>query len=167
MRRLWILLALPVAAITFVWLAGILVGPHYSVKASLQVEATPEAIWKALNAVENYPNWRPDVTLVEMAGMKPDMKWKEYDGKGRLANYTNTGSVLPGKWVSQMTSGVSAMHASRTLLIVALEAGGTLIEATEEGDISNPIERFRYRFQIGYSVALQKFLADLRKRLGE
>jgi hypothetical protein len=59
------------------------------------------------------------------------------------------------------------MQASRTLLIVAMEAGGTLIEAKEEGEISNPLERFRYRFQIGYSVALEKYLFDLRKRMGE
>ena len=162
MRRLWFLILLPIAALAFVWLAGILVGPHYSVNASLHVEATPEAIWKALKAVENYPLWRSDVTLVELAATKPDMTWKEYDGKGRLSVFTNAGSVLPGKWVSQITSGANPMHARRTLLIVAMEAGGTLIEAKEEGEISNPLERFRYRFQIG---SVWWYLCTQRHRL--
>lgn len=167
MKRLWMLPALPFAAVAFVWLGGILLGPHYTVSASRKVEATPEAICAVLEAVENYPGWRSDIANVEVAQRKPYLKWMEYDNRGRVSTYTDEGSVTPGKWISRIMAGTLPMRASRTFLIVATEDGGTEIAVKEEGDIKNPLERFQYRFQTGYSVALERYLEDLRKRLGE
>jgi hypothetical protein len=175
--------ALPAALAGFVWLAGALVDPHYEAGSSIRVEATPEAVRLVLASIENYPRWRTDVAAVEITGRKPSPTWLEYDAKGRATAYAQTEDGLadepvrerpdespgasPIKWAERITGGTLPMRARRTFLMVPIEDGGTRIAVTEEGEIANPLERFRYRFQIGHTAALEKYLADLRKRLAE
>jgi hypothetical protein len=167
MKRLWLIPVIPALVLGFVWLVGILLGPHYSTSATISLEATPESIAEVLRTVENYPRWRSDVTAVKMGKQEPVLFWTELNHLGKPTTFSNSGSRLPEKWVSHFENGEPSMQASRVFLLVALEAGGTQIAVKEAGEIKNPFSRFLYRFQTGYADALEKFLVDLRKRLGE
>jgi Polyketide cyclase / dehydrase and lipid transport len=94
------LMGLPLGSILFIWVSGLLLGPHYQVSAVILVEAPPEAIWKVLEEVESYPKWRRDIASIEITERRPDRVWWEKDITGSREKFCSRGSVYPNKWLA-------------------------------------------------------------------
>jgi hypothetical protein len=150
-----------------VGLSGFLLPARHEAGMSIHVQATPEAVWAVLAAVEDYPRWRSDVSVSEIIRSKPTLAWRQSDSKGRASLHTEGPGRLAEKWVDRLSGGKKEANGSRTFLIVADAVGGSTIGLTEVVEIPEPLARFRARFMTGYSSELNSLLNDLKRRLGE
>lgn len=148
-------------------LSGFLLPARHEAGMSIHVQATPEAVWAVINAVEKYPRWRSDVAVSEIMDRKPVLTWRQSDSKGRTSRHCEGPGRQAEKWVEKITGGKPGMKGTRTFLIVADAMGGSTIALTEVVEISNPLARFRLRFMTGYARNVKSLLEDLRRRLGE
>ena len=162
--RLCAVLAL-LAAVT--GLSGFLLPARHEAGMSIHVQATPEAVWAVLTAVEEYPRWRSDVAASEIMDSNPALAWRQSDSKGRNSHHREGSGREAEKWVETLTGGDSGIKGTRTFLIVADDVGGSTIALTEVVETPDLLARFRLRFMTGYARNLKSLLDELKRRLGE
>jgi hypothetical protein len=161
----WTLCGLAAAA-AFVWLAGTLLPVKHEASASIRVQASPEAVYAVLTAVENYPRWRSDVGFSEMTVHHPERVWTETDARGRLTLHVEGAGRPAEKWIDRIVGGKPQRRGERVFLIVADAQGGAQVALKETVIITDALGRFRARFISGYAKDSRILLEELKKRLG-
>ncbi len=149
------------------WLSGFLLPVRHEASASVRLQASPEAVWAVLTAVENYPRWRSDVATSEIIRSKPVLTWRQTDLKGRVMTHTEGLDRPIEKWADHLSGGDLDVGGERVFLIVGDSSGGSTVALTESAEIKDPLARFRARFVTGYTKDLKQVTDDLRKRLAE
>jgi uncharacterized protein YndB with AHSA1/START domain len=122
-------------------------------------------VWRALTDVSAFPTWRSDVTSVEqLRGDSAHAGWRETGKNGRIT-YEVTESEPPRRLVTTIADRGLPFGGSWTYELVPAN-GGTRLTVTEHGEVYNPVFRFVSRFVIGHTATIDRYLADLRKKLG-
>jgi hypothetical protein len=94
----------------------------------IEVEASPEDVWDLMAAIDQWPNWNPDVTWVSLSGELMEgatFRWKAGPGK-----ITSTLQRVERPWFLAWTGatlGIKAVYVWR----IAVQDGRTIVRTEE------------------------------------
>ena len=163
----WLLFV--VAAVVALALIVVLVGwtlPEKHVASRMaEIPQPPDVVWRAITDVGAFPSWRSDVTSVEqLPGDSAHASWRETGKNGRIT-YEVSESEPPRRLVTRIADRSLPFGGSWTYDLAPAN-GGTRVTVTENGEVYNPLFRFVSRFVMGHTATIDRYLADLKKKLG-
>jgi len=123
---------------------------------------TPDEIFAVLTDVAHFPQWRSDVTGVEILGSSP-LRWREHGSNGDITFVVDESSK-PTRLVTRIDDRSLPFGGTWTYEL-APATGGTAVTITERGEVYNPLFRFMSRFVFGHTATMEAYLAALQKRL--
>jgi uncharacterized protein YndB with AHSA1/START domain len=154
-----------VGLVLLIVIVGYALPAHHRASRSAHFAAAPSALFAAMTDVEGYPSWRSDVKRVELVpnGAGPQ-RFREIGSNGTIlyeierrepdhllvTRIADPSLPFSGTWTQELTA----------------SAAGTTLRVTEDGEVRNPIFRFVSRFVIGHTASIDRYLADLGRRLG-
>jgi hypothetical protein len=155
-----------VGLVLLVYLIGLALPKSHVASASARFAAPPDSIWASLTDVAAFPQWRRDVTRVEVLPDENGQRgWREFTAQGTVT-YRVVESVAPQRLVSRIADEHLPFGGTWTYELVPA-ASGTRLTITERGDIYNPIFRFVARFVTGYTGTMNGVLRALGSKHGE
>lgn len=163
----WILsgIAVLVGLVAVVAIVGTMLPRGHIANRSRSLRARPQDVWRAITEVESFPAWRSSVARVQRL---PDANglpsWREFDRRGDGLTLVCESFESPQRLVTRIADKNLPFGGSWTW-IISPTASGCELSMTENGEIYNPIFRFMARFVLGYSMTLDRYLADLEKHL--
>jgi uncharacterized protein YndB with AHSA1/START domain len=162
---LWIIGGL-VALGLVIYVIGLLLPQSHVASASARFAAKPDALWASLTDVAAFPQWRRDVTRVEILPDENGQRgWREYGRQGTVT-YRVVESVPPQRLVSRIAD--ERLPYGGTWTYELAPAGdGTRLTITERGAIYNPVFRFVARFVMGHTATMNGVLRALGARHDE
>jgi hypothetical protein len=166
MRRAVAIAVIALVALVLVPLVGGFMLPQAHVATrSAEFRVSPDSLWDIITGVLEYPAWRSGVTGVEVLAIRDGLpRWIErssdgpvvYEaaegqrGRRLVVRVESEGLPYDGEWTYEFTPAID---------------GGTTLAITERGEVFNPIFRFLSRFVLGHTTTIDRFLADLGRRL--
>jgi uncharacterized protein YndB with AHSA1/START domain len=125
--------------------------------------AAPAAVYEAISDVARYPEWRKEVTSVDVIAAAP-LKWREHSG-GDAITFEVVGSKPQERLEVRIADPDLPFGGTWTYELMP-EALSTRLRITERGEVYNPVFRFMSRFVLGHTATLDAYLAALQSRLG-
>jgi uncharacterized protein YndB with AHSA1/START domain len=122
----------------------------------------PDRVFAAIADIENYPRWRSDVDAVEVLAWEPRVRWREY-GDDPIT-FERVEIRPPSRLVTRIADPDLPFGGTWTFEL-AEEGKGTRLTITEHGEVYSPLFRFMSRYVFGHGATLERFLADLERRL--
>jgi len=166
-RWIWILAAVVVGLPIVAYGVGLFVPRDHVVSMAIDFEkASVQDVWKLVTDFGNTPQWRSDVSKIEMHGLT--------DGKLRFTEYTSMGEITfevleqqPGKQVVRIVDDDQPFGGTWTWLVSPRPTGGTSVKITEAGFVKNPIFRSIGAIFFSPTDTMEGYLRALAKALGE
>jgi hypothetical protein len=150
------LLALLVTAIGYALPQG------HVVSREATLSASPATVFSTITDVAAQPSWRTGVTSVEVVSSNP-MKWREHERSDTVL-YEVVDSRPPELHRVKIADPDLPFGGTWTYELTA-DGSGTRVRITEHGEVFNPVFRFVSRFVFGHTATIDRYLADLRRRL--
>ena len=163
----WILITLAIIGLLIVAVVGIgfvLPVKHVATR-SARFAQPAEKIFLAITDIQSFPEWRPSVQRVEVlppSGAHP--RFREIGSDGSILFETD--SLVPNKRLVNRIADRSLPFGGRWIYDLTPDGDGTRLTITEEGEVYNPIFRFVSRFIMGHTRTIDRYLGDLKNRLG-
>ena len=165
----WILYALIgiIAIVAVVAVIGLLLPKGHHVSRTVTFNAPPSDVYGAITNFAHYADWRqPDVRSVEMiADDGHGMRFRENGPHGGTTYRIVTREPYT-RVVTRIEDPKAAFGGSWTYDLRP-NGGGTDLTITEDGEVYNPIFRFMSTFVFSPYATMDKYLADLKKHMGE
>ena len=120
--------------------------------------ATPQEVFERITDVARYPDWRQDVSTVEVVSREP-LRWMEHSG-GDTITYEMVEATSPTRLVVRIADPDLPFGGTWTYDLRP-EGEGTRLTITEHGEVYNPVFRFVSRFVFGHSASIEKMLEAL------
>jgi hypothetical protein len=127
--------------------------------------APPDRVFAILMDVEKYPTWRSDVTSVDVLTRTPAPRWREHGSNGTIT-FEIQEARSPSRMITRIADTTLPFGGSWTYAL-SPDATGMKLTITENGEVYNPVFRFMSRFVFGHTATLDRFLSDLRVRIGK
>jgi uncharacterized protein YndB with AHSA1/START domain len=148
-----------------VFLVGSFLPVRHSVTVAREVPAKPDEVWAVINAVEEFPEWRPGVTRVER--LEPIGGWPAWREEGPDGAITfAVAAVEPSRMLVTEIVDDGLPFGGRWTYTLEPTATGTRLTITEDGFVYNPIFRIVSRFFMGYETTANTYLDALAARTG-
>jgi polyketide cyclase/dehydrase/lipid transport protein len=125
------------------------------------VKRSPEVVFDAVADVARYPDWRPDVSTVDVLSPEP-LRWREHGANGDIT-YRRGDESRPSRLVAQIDD-PSLPFGGSWSYDLAPHPSGTLLTITEHGEVYNPLFRVMSRYVFGDTATIDAYLAALEKR---
>jgi uncharacterized protein YndB with AHSA1/START domain len=164
----WILIVVAVIALAavLVQIAGSLVPRQHVASCRASFAQPPEAIWAAIAAVEEYPQWRSDVRSVEpLAAIDGKRVYREVTSFGPIT-FVVDNEERPRRMVLRIADDDLPFGGTWTFELEP-EAAGSRLTITERGEIRPAYFRFMARFVFGYHATLREYLRSLGSKFGQ
>jgi hypothetical protein len=127
--------------------------------------AAPAAVFAVIADVARYPEWRADVSRVELL---PDdgrgVLFREH-GKNGVITFRIEQSDPPSRMLTRIADPSLAFGGTWTYVLTPTPSGGTSLTITEDGEVYNPIFRFLSKVVFSPAATIEGFLAALKKKL--
>lgn len=121
----------------------------------------PAALFDTIANVGKYPEWRSDVSRVEILSTDP-LAWRE-TSNGDIITFQVVESRRPEHLRVRIADPDLPFGGSWTYQLQP-DGPGTRLTVTEQGEVYNPVFRFVSRFIFGHTATIDSFLAALRAR---
>ena len=164
LRAILIIVAILGAIVLAVIVVGFMLPVGHVATRSATFKQSPAEIYTALTDVESFPKWRSSVDAVAVIATGPPKRWREKSGSDEIT-FEIAGAEPPLRLVTRIADPDLPFGGSWTYEL-APEGSGTRLTITEDGEVYNPIFRFMSRFVFGHTATMDRFLADLKKRVG-
>lgn len=130
---------------------------------SLEVSAPPAEVLAAITGYGEYPQWRPDVQKVEIAG---DVV-TETTGFGSISYRVLEKSER--RYVTEIVADAQTapFGGTWTYEFEPAAKGGTRVRITERGFVNPAVMRILSKYVFGHETTLKKFAADLERRFAK
>ena len=152
-------LALVVLGVTAV---GYMLPQDHVASREIVFPAPPASIFEAISDVARYPEWRRDLTSVDVISAAP-LKWREHAG-GDAITFEVVESRPQERLEVRIADPDLPFGGTWTYELMP-EDSSTRLRITERGEVYNPVFRFMSRFVFGHTATLDAYLTDLRARL--
>jgi uncharacterized protein YndB with AHSA1/START domain len=162
----YFLVGLVLMVIGIVLSFGAVLPREHVVTRSVDLRASPQSVWTLISEPDKFPTWRSSVKSVEiLSGGREPVKWVESSGSDRLKL-----AVVEAKsretLVTRIDDDKLPYGGTWTFTLrPSAGDGGSHLEITEQGFVNPPPFRFLAKFVIGHATTIERYLADLRKRL--
>jgi len=163
----WVLLTLAVIAlvVAVVFAVGALVPRDHVASSAATIPAPQQAVFAAITDVRAFPQWRGDVTSVEVIeDGTPPARWRE-TGKFGPMTFERTAVSAPRRFETRIADTGIAFGGGWTF-VVEPDGNASRVTITERGSIYNPAFRFMSRFIFGYYGSQEAYLRALGKHFG-
>jgi uncharacterized protein YndB with AHSA1/START domain len=152
--------ALLIAALVIV---GYLLPVAHVASAEARLARSPGEVFSAIADVKRYPEWRPDVSRVELLAESPRTRWKESGGNGEIT-FEVEDAAPPGRLQARIADQTLPFGGTWTYEMTP-SGSGTLLRITERGEVYNPLFRVLSRFVFGHTATMEQFLRNLERKL--
>jgi uncharacterized protein YndB with AHSA1/START domain len=152
--------ALLVAAVVVV---GYLLPVGHVASAEARFARSPGEVFETIADVKRYPEWRPDVSRVELLAEAPRTRWKESGGNGEIT-FEVEDATPPARLQARIADRTLPFGGTWTYEVTP-SGSGTLVRITERGEVYNPVFRVLSRFVFGHSATMEQFLRNLERKL--
>jgi uncharacterized protein YndB with AHSA1/START domain len=165
---IFVLVALLVLMILAVVAIGTFLPQQHVSTCAARFHQPPDAIWQAITEYSKFPEWRKDVTRVEvLPAVNGKPAWREFDNHGGSIPYEVMVMVPPRALVVRIADPKLPFGGTWTYEISSMRDGSSLVRITEAGEIYNPIFRVAARYLLGYSRTQEQYLRALGAKFGE
>lgn len=150
--------------IVVIALLGASLPMEHTATRSASFRATPEQLW---DLISGPPTWRPEVVRYEeLPARDGHHVWIEYGKADSKMTYEAVELDPPRKLVTRIADPHLPFGGTWTYEITPAADGSSTLTITEHGEVYNPIFRFISRYVIGYTATMDRYLRDLRTKLG-
>ena len=126
--------------------------------------APPSAIYALITGVSEFPKWRSKLDRVEvLPPVDGKVTFHEVGDDGRIL-YVVEEAVPDERLVTRIADPELPFGGRWTYTLRPVPAG-TELEIVEDGEVYNPLFRFMSRFVFGHSTSIDRYLADMARRL--
>jgi uncharacterized protein YndB with AHSA1/START domain len=164
MRIVKFLLILLLLAAGVVFVVGYRLPEQHEASAERQYAYPPERVYQAISTPAQYPRWRTGVQRVDLLPDSAGLKRFREIGMGDEVTYVVEEAVPNQVYVTRIAQQDLPYGGSWTFELGQTGAG-TNVRITENGEVYNPVFRFISKYVMGHSRGLERYLADLDKRL--
>ena len=151
-------------AVALVALIGVFLPKGHRVSRTMTLNAPPAAVFAAITDAARYPEWRRDVTSVELL---PDAggrrQFRENSRNGRITYRFE--EVVPDRRVVTRIADPALPYGGTWTYDLKPSGPGTELTITEDGEVYNPIFRTLSKF-MSPTATIDAYLANLETRLG-
>jgi uncharacterized protein YndB with AHSA1/START domain len=144
-------------------IAGYLLPVAHVASAEARFERAPADVFAVLEDVRRYPEWRPDVSRVDVLSESPRVRWKERGKHGEIT-FELEDRVAPTRLESRIADRSLPFGGSWTYEVTP-SGSGTHVRITERGEVYNPIFLVLSRFVFGHTATMEQFLRNLAEKL--
>jgi uncharacterized protein YndB with AHSA1/START domain len=163
MTKWLIIAALTVAGIVMIAaLIGFLLPRSHRASREQVFAAPPEALWSAITNVDAFPQWRTDITRVQVLPDRDGRRMWIEEGRSGKMTFVVESSDPPRRLVTRIADPKRPFGGTWTYDITPSN-GGSRLTITEDGEIYNPLFRFVARFILGYDGTIGSYLGALGK----
>lgn len=142
---------------------GYLLPVAHVASVEAQFARSPGEVFATIADVKRYPEWRPDVSRVELLADAPRTRWKESGGNGEIT-FEVEDAAPPGRLQARIADRTLPFGGSWTYEVTP-SGSGTLVRITEHGEVYNPVFRVLSRFVFGHTATMEQFLRNLERKL--
>lgn len=154
-----------VAVVALAALVGVFLPKGHRASRTVVYRAAPEAVFAAVSDVARFPEWRSDVTTVEVLSDDGGLTRFREVGRHGAVIYKVEVREPASRLVTRIDDPSQPFGGTWTLVLKPV-AGGTELTITEDGEIYNPIFRVMSKLVFSPYATIDTYQADLRKRLG-
>lgn len=129
---------------------------------SAHLTAPPDAVFATISDVRRYPEWRSDVSSVEVIASSP-LRWHETSG-GDTITFEVVESRPPEHFRVRIADANLPFGGTWTYELTP-DTSGTHLVITEHGHVYNPVFRFVSRLVFGHTATIDRYLAALARRV--
>ena len=164
MTKWLIIAALTVAGIVMMAaLVGFLLPKSHRASREQVFAASPEALWSAITNVDAFPQWRTDITKVQVLPDRDGRRMWIEEGRSGKMTFVVEASDPPRRLVTRIADPRLPFGGTWTYDITPSN-GGSRLTITEDGEIYNPLFRFVARFILGYDGTIGSYLGALGEK---
>ncbi len=147
-------------------LVGSFLPATHTASASVEVAAPIDQVWAALDDVQAFPSWLPEISKIELL---PDRNghrtFRQQQGRNSFV-LEETAKQPPTLVTRTIADDNNFFSGSWEHRLEDLGNGRTRVTLTETGTVSSPIPRAIMRYAVGYDFYLKKFTGTLRSHFG-
>jgi uncharacterized membrane protein len=166
MKIAFILLVAVGGLVLVVLIIGAALPKNHVVSRHIVLHRPPSEVYETVRNFNAAPGWRPDLERVEIISTKENrFRFREHGRQGAVT-YDLVEDRANERIVTRICDQDLGYSGTWTY-IFQNEAGGTRLEITEAGVVSNILFRFVSRFVFGHTATIERYLAALGKRFGE
>jgi uncharacterized protein YndB with AHSA1/START domain len=166
MKIVLILLAVVVALVLVVLVVGAALPRNHVVSRHVILHRPPAEVYETVRNFAAAPGWRPDLDRVEIISTGDNhVRFREH-GKQGAVTYDLVEDRPNEKILTRIADRDLGYSGTWTYRFQS-EGGGTRLEITETGDVSNILFRFVSRFVFGHTATIERYLVALGKKFGE
>ena len=162
---LWVVGVL-VALVLVVFGVGAALPAEHHVTRAATIAASPPVVFSLITEVARYPEWRTGIERVEGELSGVDVaRYREVGNAGDIL-YAVEEAKPYERYVTRIANDDELPFGGRWTFVLKPVDGGTELEITEDGVVKNPFYRFVSRFLMGHDTSIERYLADVRRKLG-
>lgn len=166
MHVVLIVVAVIVVLVVVVVLVGYLLPKGHSASREATFPVSAERLFAVITTPADFPAWRSDVKRVEILPAEGGRAQHREFGSNGAIRFRELRSIPNRELVNEIADRDLPFGGRWTFVLTPAGAGSTTLRITEDGEIYNPVFRVVARFLIGYHKSLERYLADLGKRVG-
>jgi hypothetical protein len=166
MKIALILIAVIVALVLVVLVIGAAPPKNHVVSRHVILHRSPSEVYETVRNFTAAPSWRHDLERVEMIATGDDyVRFREH-GKQGAVTYDLI-EDRPNERIVTRIADQDLGYSGAWTYTFQSEAGGTRLEITETGEVSNILFRFMSRFIFGHTATIEKYLTALGRKFGQ
>jgi hypothetical protein len=142
---------------------GYLLPVAHVASSEAHVNRPPDEVFATIADVTRYPEWRSDVSRVQLVAEAPRLRWIESGANGDIT-FELEERTPPRELRTRIADG-SLPFGGRWTYELTPSGSGTHVRITEHGEVYNPLFRVLSRFVFGHTATIEAYLAALTKRL--
>lgn len=166
MKIVLILLGVVGGLVLVVLLIGAALPRSHVVSRTVILHRSPGEVYETVRNFAAAPSWRSDLERVEIISTGDSrVRFREF-GKQGAVTYDLVEDRPNEKIITRIADQDLGYSGTWTYTFQS-EGGGTRLEITETGDVSNILFRFVSRFVFGHTATIERYLVALGKKFGE
>lgn len=162
-RILPVVAAVLVLAVLVPVLVGLALPVHHRASRAVHLDAPPAAVFATITDTDRYVEWRSEVERVEQVAGGARPRFREVSG-GDAILFEVVERVPDRRFVTRIADPALPFGGTWTYELGA-EGTGTRLRITEDGEVRNPLFRFVSRYVLTHTATIDRYLADLQRRL--
>tara|TARA_R110000868_G_scaffold259361_2_gene517142 strand:+ start:604 stop:1101 length:498 start_codon:yes stop_codon:yes gene_type:complete len=142
---------------------GFFLPEEHTASVSIQINAPQKEIWNKISTPTNFPNWRDNVTKVEiLSDSSESLVWKEIYSNGESLSFKELSTQGSSLFVSEIIDDGLPFGGKWTITLKGNE-DSTNITIVEKGKVYSSVYRFFSKFIFGHERTIKEYLGYLEE----
>lgn len=138
---------------------------RHRARMQAHIDAAPAAVYALIANVGDAPQWRKDVTSVELLDAGNGVSAFRESGKHGAITYRIEAAEAPHRFVTRIAD-TDLGYGGSWIREIHADGSGSLVTITEEGEVTSPLFRLLSRYVFGHYASIDSYLKALAEHLG-